>query len=127
MNYMGGKLTADEAALQPILREVGVRGLGFVDDGSSSRSLVGALAGETPASRAALVLDAVPRADAIDKALERLEAAAQPGKVAVASASALPVTLDRIALWAAGLEKRGLTLVPVSSALVSRPRENAKR
>ena len=41
---MGAKLTADEAALAPILREIGGRGLVFLDDGSSSRSLVGAVA-----------------------------------------------------------------------------------
>lgn len=120
MNYMGAKLTADERALAPILREAGARGLGVFDDGSSSRSLVAALGGETPTARAEIVLDAAPRADLIDKALGRLEAGATSGKVAVASASALPVTLERIARWAAGLEARGFVLVPVSSALSTR-------
>ena len=44
VNFMGAKLTSDEAALAPILREIGGRGLVFLDDGSSSRSLVGAVA-----------------------------------------------------------------------------------
>jgi hypothetical protein len=120
MNYMGAKLTSDERALGPILRELGGRGLGFLDDGSSSRSVVTALAGQTPAARADLVLDAVPRADLIDKALARLEAIAASGRIAVATASALPVTVDRIARWSEGLSARGILLVPASAAL-SRP------
>lgn len=128
MNYMGAKLTSDERALAPILREAGQRGLGVLDDGSSSRSLVAALAGETRAARADMVLDAVPRADLIDKALEKLEAQASgSGAIVVATASALPVTLDRIGRWAKGLEARGILLVPASAALADRPRESARR
>ena len=128
MNYMGAKLTADERALGPILREAGERGLGVLDDGSSSRSVLSTLGGETRTARAVVVLDAVPRADLIDKALEKLEAAAASGRVAVATASALPVTLDRIARWAERLEARGILLVPVSAALASGPpRASARR
>lgn len=118
INFMGGRLTADEAALAPILREIGSRGLVFVDDGSSSRSLavqVGAAAG-TPTARADLVVDGVPRPDTIDRQLERLEQIARQRGFALGSANALPVTVDRIAQWAKTLEARGVTLVPVSGA-----------
>jgi polysaccharide deacetylase 2 family uncharacterized protein YibQ len=117
INFMGAKLTAHEAALAPVLREIGSRGLVFVDDGTSSRSLavqVGAGAG-TPTARADLVLDGMPRPDAIDRELERLEQVARQRGFALASASALPVTLDRIAHWAHTLEGRGILLVPASS------------
>ncbi|WP_375457601.1 divergent polysaccharide deacetylase family protein [uncultured Enterovirga sp.] len=117
MNYMGAKVTSDERALAPLLREAGQRGLGVLDDGSSSRSLVTAVAGATPAARADLVLDAVPRADMIDKALARLETIAASGRIATATASALPVTMDRIARWSEGLAARRILLVPVSAAL----------
>jgi polysaccharide deacetylase 2 family uncharacterized protein YibQ len=118
VNYMGGKLTADEGALAPILRELGGRGLVFVDDGSSARSLaekVGA-AVQAPVARADLVLDGVPRADAVDRQLERLEQLARQRGFAIASASALPVTIDRIAAWARTLEGRGVELVPLTNA-----------
>ena len=118
VNFMGGKLTANEATLAPILREIGSRGLVFLDDGSSSRSLagqVGAGAG-TPTARADLVVDGVPRPDAIGRQLERLEQLARQRGFAIGSASALPVTVDRIAHWAQTLEARGVLLVPVSSA-----------
>ena len=122
MNYMGAKLTADDRMLQPILHEVGQRGLGFLDDGSSSRSRVTALAGGTRAGRAEAVLDAAPRPDLIDRALERLEQAARGGGgIAIGTASALPMSIDRIARWAQGLEAKGILLVPVSAALTARP------
>jgi len=124
INFMGGKLTSDEPALAPILRELGGRGLVFVDDGSSSRSLaekVGA-AVQTPVARADLVLDGVPRADAVDRQLERLEQLARQRGFAIASASALPVTVDRIAAWARSLESRGVSLVPVTNAFAQERR-----
>jgi polysaccharide deacetylase 2 family uncharacterized protein YibQ len=118
VNFMGARLTADEAALAPVLREIGSRGLVFVDDGSSSRSLavqVGAGAG-TPTARADLVVDGVPRPDTIDRQLDRLEQIARQRGFALGSASALPVTVERIAHWAKTLEARGINLVPVSGA-----------
>jgi uncharacterized protein len=116
VTYMGAKLTADEAALSPILREVGGRGLILVDDGSSSRSTIRTgLQGATPTLRAHGVVDALPQPDAVDRELARLEAAARERGAAVATASALPLTVDRIARWARGLDERGLDLVPVSA------------
>jgi hypothetical protein len=118
VNFMGAKITADEAALAPLMREIGGRGLGFIDDGSSPRSLapkVG-LGARTPTARADAVLDAVPRADALDKELARVETLARQRGYALATASALPVTLDRLSRWAKGLEAKGILLVPASTA-----------
>ena len=118
VNFMGGRLTADEAALAPILREVGARGLGFLDDGSSARSQVAAVAARlrVPGLRADLVLDGVPRSDQIDRELARLEEIATKRGLAVATASALPLTVERIARWSRELESRNILLVPVSTA-----------
>lgn len=128
MNYMGGKLTADDKALAPILREAEQRGLGFLDDGSSSRSRVATVGGDLRLARADLVLDATPRAELIDKALQQLEAVAtSSGRIAVATASALPVTTERIAQWSRGLEARGILLVPASAAMAQRRRDSASR
>ena len=127
MNYMGGKLTADERALRPILREIGSRGLGFLDDGSSSRSVVTTAVGDTRAARADAVIDALPRADQVDRALEKLEAAALSSGFAIGVASALPVSIDRLARWTRTLESRGILLVPASQAFKPRARESAAR
>lgn len=118
VNFLGGRLTADEAALTTLLREISGRGLMVIDDGSSARSLLAASAAraQIPALKVDRVIDSVPRADAIDKELERIEVLARERGVAVAAASALPVSIDRIMRWSAGLEAKGIVLVPVSAA-----------
>jgi hypothetical protein len=122
MNHMGGKFTSSEQALLPVLRDLGGRGLVYLDDGSSARSLAPALAGAArlPASRADVVLDGRPRASAIDDQLARLEAIAREKGSAIGVASALPVSIERIAQWAKTLEGRGVQLVPLS-ALMAKP------
>jgi len=124
VNFMGAKLTADEAALTAILREIVGRGLAFLDDGSSSRSLVKTVgaANRVPVARADVVLDRAPRADLIDQELARLEETARKRGVAVGTASALPLTVERIARWAKALEARGVLLVPVSYAFAGESR-----
>jgi polysaccharide deacetylase 2 family uncharacterized protein YibQ len=116
-SLMGARFTATDQAISPVLREVGKRGLIYFDDGTSPRSVAGQMAGSQNVAfaRADAVLDAVPTANDIDSALARLEATARSRGVAIASASALPVTIDRIANWARSAEARGLALVPVSA------------
>lgn len=118
VNFMGGKFTADTAALTPALREIGARGLLYLDDGSSPRSVALAVAqgARTDAARAAVTLDGLTRAEAIDKELARLEKLARERGVAIGTASALPLAVERIARWAEGLEAKGLLLVPASAA-----------
>ncbi|WP_336488179.1 divergent polysaccharide deacetylase family protein [Methylobacterium nigriterrae] len=119
VNFMGAKLMSDAGTVEPVLREIAARGLGFIDDGTSARGLPAGLAAKAklPAARAEIVLDAVPRPDAIDRELARLEAQARAKGFALASATALPLTIDRIARWSRDLEARGIRLVPASAAL----------
>jgi polysaccharide deacetylase 2 family uncharacterized protein YibQ len=116
VTFMGAKLTADETALTPILKEAAGRGLVVLDDGSSSRSVIrtGSTAQATTL-RAHAVVDAVPRPDAVDRELARLEQAARQRGSAIGTASAFPVSVERIARWAAALESKGIELVPVSA------------
>ncbi|CAD5279932.1 conserved hypothetical protein [Bosea sp. 62] len=118
VNFLGGRLTADDMALTPLLRELAGRGLMVVDDGSSPRSLLASAAtrARIPALKADLSLDTVPRPETIDKELQRLETLARDQGAAVATASALPVTVERITRWARTLEGKNLVLVPVSAA-----------
>jgi uncharacterized protein len=117
VNYMGSKLMAD-AAFEPVLREIGARGLGFLDDGTAPKPAVApANKGKTPVARAEIVLDATPRADAIDAALAQAEARARANGFALVSATGTPLSVDRIARWAKEIESRGLRLVPASVAL----------
>ena len=96
------------------------RGLIYVDDGSSPRSVAGQIAGANnlPFAKADIVLDAVPTPAQIDQALARLEALAREHGSAVGIASALPVSIERIAQWAKAAEGRGIVLVPITAVAI---------
>jgi hypothetical protein len=119
-NYMGARFTASDNALGPVLREVSRRGLIYVDDASSPRSVAGQISGanKLPFVKSDVAIDAVPSAAEIDNALRRLESAARERGVAVGYSSALPASIDRIAKWAKAAQTRGITLVPVSTVAV---------
>jgi hypothetical protein len=116
-NTMGARFTASEDALSPILRETAKRGLIYVDDGANPRSSAGRIAGAGNLSfvRTDVVLDTVPTPKEIDRALDRLEMTARDRGFAVGVASALPVSIDRLAAWAKAAEGRGILLVPITA------------
>jgi uncharacterized protein len=120
VSYMGASFTASEQSLAPVLRETAKRGLIYVDDGASQRSVAGQLAGShnLPFAKADVVIDAVPTAVEIDRALARLEMAARDHGTAVGLANALPETVTRIAEWAKKVEARGFVLVPITMVAV---------
>jgi polysaccharide deacetylase 2 family uncharacterized protein YibQ len=120
VGYMGARFTAAEQALAPVLRETAKRGLIYVDDGASSRSIAGQIAGSQnlPFVKTNIVLDAVPTPVEIDRALARLEMAAREHGSAVGIASALPATIVRIGEWAKAVEARGFVLVPITMVAV---------
>lgn len=122
-NFMGARFTSNDAALAPVLKEIGDRGLIYLDDGSSARSVAPSIAAGfgLAAARGDVVLDAVQRPADIDAALQRLEAIAKEKGQAIGVATALPVSVDRIQRWIKAAEARGVTLVPVS-ALAPRQR-----
>ena len=122
-NYMGARFTAAEQALAPVMRDAGKRGLIYLDDGTSARSLTSQIAGAAnmPFAKANIVLDATPTPAEIDNAFARLESIARERGVAVGVASALPASIDRIAHWAKAAAGRGIVLVPVS-AVASKPK-----
>ena len=119
-SYMGGRFTATEQALAPVLRETAKRGLIFVDDGASPRSVAGQIAGShnLPFAKTDLVLDAVPTPTEIDRALARLEMLARDNGAAIGLATAQPATVARIAEWAKKVEGRGFVLVPITMVAI---------
>jgi polysaccharide deacetylase 2 family uncharacterized protein YibQ len=123
INYLGAKFTANAALMRPVLADVQKRGLIYIDDGSSPRSTAGQLAGDLKLgfAKAKLTLDAEPAPDKIDEALSRLEQEARDKGLAIGVASALPVTMERIAKWSKDLSTRGITLVPVSALVPTEP------
>jgi polysaccharide deacetylase 2 family uncharacterized protein YibQ len=120
VSYMGARFTASEQALAPVLREAAKRGLIYVDDGSSPRSVAGQIAGShnLPFAKTDVVLDAVPTTVEIDHALARLEIMARDNGSAVGLANAQPAAIARIAEWAKKVESRGFVLVPITMVAV---------
>lgn len=118
VNYMGAKFTANDAALGASMKEIAGRGLMWVDDGSSSRSLAEPTARttRTPFARADVVIDGVAADDMIEARLAQLEQMARAKGLAVGVATALPITLRHLQAWTKSLDARGITLVPVSAA-----------
>jgi polysaccharide deacetylase 2 family uncharacterized protein YibQ len=119
-NFMGARFVATEPAMQPIIREASKRGLGFFDDGSSPRSIAPQAAGSfaVPFGKGDIALDAVPTPTEIDRALNKLESVARERGVAVGTASALPVSIERVGAWIKTLSDRGILLVPLTTAML---------
>jgi len=120
MSNMGARFTASEQALAPVLQDTAKRGLIFVDDGSSARSIASQLAGShnLPFAKADIVLDMVPTPVEIDRALARLEMRARETGTAVGFATAQPATIARIAEWAKKVEARGFILEPITMVAI---------
>jgi uncharacterized protein len=119
MNFMGARFTASSADFGPIMEEIGARGLGYLDDGSSNRSVARELAASNgvPFARIDRPLDLKPSRAAILAELDALEAVAREEGRAIGIVSALPVSIDTIAEWAAGLAERNIRLVPASALM----------
>lgn len=119
INNMGARFTASAADFSPIMEELGTRGLGYVDDGSSNRSLARQLAGgnKVPFARADLTIDANPSRQSILAALASLEAKALENGQAIGIVSALPISISAVAEWSRGLETKGIALVPASALM----------
>ncbi|MDA9464277.1 divergent polysaccharide deacetylase family protein [Bradyrhizobium sp. CCBAU 53415] len=119
-NFMGARFIATEPAMQPIIREAAKRGLGFFDDGSSPRSIApqAAASQSMPFGKGDIAIDVVPTPTEIDRALNKLESTARERGIAVGTASALPVSIERIGAWTKTLSDRGILLVPLTTAML---------
>jgi polysaccharide deacetylase 2 family uncharacterized protein YibQ len=119
-NFMGARFTATDAVMQPVIREAAKRGLGYLDDGSSPRSAAPSLtaAQSMPFAKADFTIDAVPTSAEIDRTLVKLETMAKERGLAVGVASALPISIERLAAWIKTLDSRGIMLVPLTTAML---------
>jgi polysaccharide deacetylase 2 family uncharacterized protein YibQ len=119
INNMGARFTASAADFSPVMEELGSRGLGYIDDGSSNRSLAPQLAAgnKVPFSRADLVVDTNPARGPILEALGSLEAKALQNGSAIGIVSALPISVQSVAEWSRELEAKGIRLVPISALM----------
>ena len=119
-NFMGARFTAADTVMLPVIREAAKRGLGYLDDGSSPRSAAPAVTASQsmPFAKADFTIDAVPTSAEIDRTLVKLETLAKERGMAVGVASALPISIDRLAAWIKTLDSRGIMLVPLTTAML---------
>jgi polysaccharide deacetylase 2 family uncharacterized protein YibQ len=119
-NFMGARFVATDAVMQPVIREAAKRGLSYFDDGTSPRSVAPSLAAGQALSfaKADVTIDAVPTSAEIDRALAKLESLAKERGIAVGTASALPISIERISAWIKALDGHGIMLVPLTTAML---------
>lgn len=116
-NFMGGRFLADPDALEPVMRDLAERGIMFLDDGTSARSLTGQFAKTLgiPFAAADMVLDATQERGYILSKLDELERVARRNGTAVGVGSAFEVSVDAIATWAEEAKARGIEIVSASA------------
>src|ERR1700722_7091676 len=119
-NFMGGKFEVTDAAMPPIVQDMANLGLAYFDDGTSPRSVAATIAAaqSMPFAKADINIDQVPTPSEIDHALSLLEDRAKEHGIAIGTASALPVSIERIGAWIKTLDSHGIMLVPLTTAML---------
>ncbi len=128
VGHMGSRFTTSRDDLLPLLKSIKERGLLFVDNRASPQTAIPGIAGEVtlPLASANRLLDTDPTRAGIDKKLSELEEIARRNGSALGLAQHIePVVMERIGVWAQGLEERGLVLAPVSAVVGAKPAEPA--
>ncbi|HWC63632.1 MAG TPA: divergent polysaccharide deacetylase family protein, partial [Rhizomicrobium sp.] len=123
-NLLGQRFLSEPSALAPAMTYLARRGLYFFDNGAASQSAAAQVASTTatPFASTDELLDSIQAGPEIDRHLSALEDEARAHGGATGSGFLYPVTVDRIATWAKGLQGRGFVLVPVS-AIVNAPKK----
>ncbi|MGB7206942.1 MAG: divergent polysaccharide deacetylase family protein, partial [Anderseniella sp.] len=122
-NYLGAQFASNKNAISPILKELGKRGLVYLDDGSKGLSQATSIAGSMGLNARSSIINLDGNAGSAEEVLTRLqqlEAMARQNGMAIATGSGLPDTIDAINQWSQGLAGRNIILVPVSAAFATR-------
>jgi polysaccharide deacetylase 2 family uncharacterized protein YibQ len=119
MNYMGARFVADEGSMEPVMKDLARRGLLYLDDGTSARSVAPQLALKdgVPFAGGDLTIDTSHDRGEILKKLDQLEATARAKGFAIGTGSAFQVTVDAVADWIGEAVKRGIEIVPVTAVM----------
>ncbi|MBB3964369.1 divergent polysaccharide deacetylase family protein [Rhizobium metallidurans] len=117
LNYQGGRFLSDANALEPVMRDIGKRGLLFLDDGTSAQSKTAAVAKgtETPYAFADVQLDGQVDFNAITNKLDELERVAKRNGQAIGVAAAFDESIDAISKWTEEAAMRGIEIVGVAA------------
>jgi uncharacterized protein len=116
-NFLGEKFTANEDAMMPILQYLKKRGLMYLDSKASRKSVGARLAKEIKMPRAynTRFIDREASRVSIDARLFELGRIAKSTGAAVGIGFPYPVTMERLKVWMADIEKNNIVLVPLSA------------
>lgn len=119
---MGSRFTASRQQMETVLKELKSRGLIFLDNRTTEKSVAAIVASEIGLQNAfnnRSIDERQASRLAIDARLAQIERIALSEGFAVAMAQPYPVTLDRLVDWSTELTARGFAIAPIS-ALVNR-------
>ena len=121
-NHMGSRFTASREALLPVMRELSVRKLFFLDSRTTPGTQAEKLARETGMLTGArdIFLDNDETAPAVERALASLESQARSRGSAIAIGHPHAETLAALKIWSNEVEARGFRLVPLRAVLEMR-------
>ncbi len=117
IGYMGSRFAASQESLTPMLQMMADRGILYVDNRPVAGTVAAQVAGEVGAAHAIVdrVVDETATGDTIDLRLRELEDLARAEGAAIGLARDYPVTLERLAVWAATLEAKAIDLAPIAA------------
>lgn len=117
INYMGARFVTDRDAMTPVMEDLAERGLLYLDDGSTARSIAPdlAAANRVPFAAADSAIDTARDRGSILKKLDELERTARARGTAIGVGFAFDTTIATVAEWAAEARRRGIEIVPVSA------------
>ena len=116
-DFMGSRFTNSTQHMRALFRNLKNRGLLYLESRAGSRAVSGdlAAASRVPFAASTLYIDSQVSRPAIDAQLLDAERLAKELGAVVVMGFRYPVTLERVAKWAASVEKRGFVLAPVSA------------
>lgn len=122
VNKGGGRFTAENQAIHPVMRELKDRGLLYMDSNPQSPDTLYEISRDINLDyvQSHMTIDEIKTREHIDKALIELEKIASRHGTAIGVASALPLTVKRLETWSRDLKKRGYTLIPLTAAIAKK-------
>ena len=123
MNYMGSKFMTVQAKLRPVLTELNIRGLMFVDGNTTPFSKGASIAQGIGLPRAYIDthIDRIPSEEEIKIQLQELENLAKSRGVAVGIAHNYPISINLLQEWINTLPDQGFQLVPITATVNRQP------
>ena len=124
-NHMGSRFTAHLPGMQVVMSELDRRGLAFLDSVTSGQSQgrKAAIAAGVDFAIRNIFIDHQNDVVIINQQLAKIEALARKQGHAIAIGHPRERTLQAMAPWLEGIEKRGFQLVPISTLLQQQTQE----